>query len=71
MNPDTTIEVHEGPDSFGRYLYTLRWHDPSKLWCAVCGRARQLGCEHLGTPEYGRCAQVFRAPLPPGARRHA
>lgn len=47
------------PDSLGRRQYEDRWYNPNNAYCSVCGRDPQLGCEHVGTPEYGRRAQVF------------
>ena len=59
-----SIEVLSGPDQQGRYSYLKRWNDASKPFCAVCGRCANRKCPHHGTPEYGRCAQMFFGPLP-------
>lgn len=52
-----TILTH--PDGLGRVMYLGEWFDPDKPYCGVCGEDPKLNCPHVGTREYGRCAQVF------------
>ena len=58
------IEILSSPDSMGRYVYFVDWDNPTKAYCGVCGKDPARQCEHVGTPEYGKCAQIFFAPLP-------
>lgn len=47
------------PDRLGRFLFIEQWFNPDKPYCGVCGKDPKQNCEHIGTKEYGRCAQVF------------
>lgn len=46
-------------DSLGRIAFIDEWDDPDAPFCSVCGKDPARGCPHVGTPEYGRQAQVF------------
>jgi len=65
-----SIEVHGGPDSWGRYTFTERYLSDERSYCGTCGhgprdiRGAWAPCEHYGTDEYRRTGQVFHAPLP-------
>ena len=55
--------IESAPDELGRYQYVDYWHDPTPVYCNVCGAVPGT-CEHGHTPSYGQRAQVFFGPLP-------
>jgi hypothetical protein len=66
------LEIHSGPDDWGRYVFTRHWDTDSPPYCSDCGSNVSISdgliaCSKCGAagPTMHR-TQVFRAPLPPG-----
>lgn len=74
------IEIHAGPDEWGRSAYTVSYDDDSPPWCSTCGGTVErigflVACSGypLATPARPSCGRVgptmtrgqgFFAPLP-------
>jgi hypothetical protein len=58
------IEIHSGPDSLGRYLYTKRWEVENHPYCLTCGASPDSNCSCFNTRRDR--AQVFHGQPPKG-----